>query len=166
MYDYEVKLIDFGCCKYLGKKEGPPPILSGIVGTCIYCSPEVIDDLYDEKSDEWSCGVLMYILLCGVPPFVGDTEEEIYEQIKKGKYSFDRTEFKNVSENCKKLIKKLLEPNSKKRIKASKALHEPFFNENYNKLVDFDMFANFYEYVSFIYEEDKNFENLLLATWC
>ena len=39
-------------------------------------------------------------------------------------------------------------------------------NENYNKLVDFDMFANFYEYVSFIYEEDKNFENLLLATWC
>ena len=132
MYDYEVKLIDFGCCKYLGKKEGPPPILSGIVGTCIYCSPEVIDDLYDEKSDEWSCGVLMYILLCGVPPFVGDTEEEIYEQIKKGKYSFDRPEFKNVSENCKKLIKKLLEPNSKKRIKASKALHEPFFNENYN----------------------------------
>ena len=130
MYDYEVKLIDFGCCKYLDKKKCP--LLSGIVGTSIYCSPEVIDDLYDERSDEWSCGVLMYILLCGVPPFTGDTEEEIFANIKKGKFSFNRPEFKNVSENCKKLIKKLLEPNSKKRIKASKALHEPFFKENYN----------------------------------
>ena len=130
MYDYEVKLIDFGCCKYFDKLKNPK--LSGIVGTCIYCSPEVIDDLYDERSDEWSCGVLMYILLCGVPPFTGDTEEEIFDNIKRGKLSFDKPEFKNVSENCKKLIRKLLEPDSKKRIKASKALHEPFFNENYN----------------------------------
>ena len=130
MYDYEVKLIDFGCCKYFDKSLNKK--VSGIVGTCIYCSPEVIDDLYDERSDEWSCGVLMYILLCGVPPFTGNTEEEIFENIKGGKLSFDKPEFKNVSENCKKLIRKLLEPDSKKRIKASKALHEPFFNENYN----------------------------------
>ena len=129
MYDYEVKLIDFGCCKYLYKKKDTQ--LTGIVGTSIYCSPEVIDDLYDELSDEWSCGVLMYILLCGVPPFTGDNESEIFANIKKGKFYFDKPEFNNVSENCKKLIKKLLEPNPKKRIKASKALHEPFFKENY-----------------------------------
>ena len=61
MNDYEVKLIDFGCCKYLKKDKK----LSGIVGTSIYCSPEVVDNLYDERSDEWSCGILMYILLCG-----------------------------------------------------------------------------------------------------
>ena len=133
MYDYEVKLIDFGCCKFYDKKK--TPLINGIVGTSIYCSPEVIDDLYDDRSDEWSCGVLMYILLCGKPPFIGDTEEEIFTQIKKGKFYFDKPEFKNVSENCKKLIKKLLQPNSKKRIKASKALHEPFFNENYNPSV-------------------------------
>ena len=133
MYDYEVKLIDFGCCKYYDRDK--TPLVNGIIGTCIYCSPEVIDDLYDDKSDEWSCGVLMYILLCGKPPFIGDTEEEIFTQIKKGKFYFDKPEFKNVSENCKKLIKKLLQPNSKKRIKASKALHEPFFNENYNPSV-------------------------------
>ena len=130
MNDYVVKLIDFGCCKYLYKKKDTK--LSGIVGTSIYCSPEVIDDLYDEKSDEWSCGVLMYILLCGRPPFEGDTEDEIYAAIKKGKFDFDKPEFKNVSSNCKKLIKRLIEPNPKKRIKASEALHHEFFKENYN----------------------------------
>ena len=130
MYDYEVKLIDFGCCKYLYKKKDTQ--LTGIVGTSIYCSPEVIDDLYDETSDEWSCGVLMYILLCGQPPFTGDSEEEIFANIKKGKFDFNKREFKNVSENCKKLIKRLLEPNHKKRIKASEALHHDFFKENYN----------------------------------
>ena len=133
MNEYEIKLIDFGCCKYLYKKKDTQ--LTGIVGTSIYCSPEVIDDLYDEKSDEWSCGVLMYILLCGQPPFVGDDEAEIFSKIKKGKFSFDRPEFSGVSENCKKLIKRLLEINPKKRIKASEALHHEFFKENYNPSV-------------------------------
>ena len=59
---YEIKLIDFGCSKYLTKRKNN--VLTGIVGTSIYCSPEVIDNSYDEKSDEWSCGVLMFILLC------------------------------------------------------------------------------------------------------
>ena len=130
MNEYEIKLIDFGCCKYLYKKKDTQ--LTGIVGTSIYCSPEVIDDLYDEKSDEWSCGVLMYILLCGRPPFEGDDEAEIFAKIKKGKFSFDRPEFNNVSTNCKNLIKRLLETNPKKRIKASEALHHEFFKEDYN----------------------------------
>lgn len=85
MMDYEVKLIDFGCSKFLQRKKHK---LSGIVGTSIYCSPEVIDNLYDERSDEWSCGVLMYILLCGEPPFQGDTEEEIFANVKKRIYRF------------------------------------------------------------------------------
>ena len=130
MNDYEVKLIDFGCCKYLKKKKHNK--LSGIVGTSIYCSPEVIDNLYDEKSDEWSCGILMYIMLCGEPPFKGETEEEIFANVKKGKYTFSQPEFSNVSDNCKDLIKKLLAPNKKNRIKASEALKHPFFTENYN----------------------------------
>ena len=130
MNEYEIKLIDFGCCKYLYKKKDTQ--LTGIVGTSIYCSPEVIDDLYDEKSDEWSCGVLMYILLCGRPPFEGDDEAENFAKIKKGKFSFDRPEFNNVSTNCKNLIKRLLETNPKKRIKASEALHHEFFKEDYN----------------------------------
>ena len=130
MTNYEIKLIDFGCSKLFSKKKHKK--ISGIIGTSLYCSPEVVDDLYDEKCDEWSCGVLMYILLSGEPPFPGETEEEIFEKIKKCDYNFDSPKFKNVSDNCKDLIKKLLEPDIKKRIKASEALRHPFFTETFN----------------------------------
>jgi calcium-dependent protein kinase len=130
MTNYEVKLIDFGCSKFLHKKRNNK--LSGIVGTSIYCSPEVIDDLYDERSDEWSCGVLMYILLCGEPPFQGETEDEIFANVKKGYIDFTKKKFNNVSENCIDLIKKLLSKNKKNRIRASEALNHKFFTENFN----------------------------------
>ena len=132
MTNYEVKIIDFGCSKFLQK--GRKNKLKGIVGTSIYCSPEVIDNLYDEKSDEWSCGILMYILLCGEPPFIGETEEEIFANVKKGYIDFSKTKFNNVSENCKDLIRKLLDPNKKKRINAVEALKHPFFTENFNPM--------------------------------
>ena len=131
MLNYEIKLIDFGCSKYFVNKKKHQK-LSGIIGTTLYCSPEVVDDLYDEKSDEWSCGVLMYMLLCGEPPFQGNSEEEIFEKIKKCEYSFRPVEFKDVSDNCKDLIKKLLEPKKRKRIKASEALRHPFFTTFFN----------------------------------
>ena len=131
MLNYEVKLIDFGCSKYFVNKKKHTK-LSGIIGTTLYCSPEVVDDLYDEKSDEWSCGVLMYILLCGEPPFQGKSEEEIFEKIKKCQYNFKPKEFDEVSNHCKDLIRKLLEPKKRKRIKASEALRHPFFTELFN----------------------------------
>ena len=74
----------------------------------------------------------MYILLTGKVPFPGDTEEEIFEKIKKCQYNFNDPKFNNVSENCKDLIRKLLEPNINKRIKASDALRHPFFTETFN----------------------------------
>ena len=129
MLNYEIKLIDFGCSKIFTKRGERK---SGIIGTSIYCSPEVIDDLYDEKCDEWACGVLMYLLLCGEPPFNGETEEEIFEKVKKCQYDFSPPEFKNVSENCKNLIKKLLEPKISRRIRAQDALKHPFFSESFN----------------------------------
>ena len=129
MLNYEIKLIDFGCSKIFSRGGERK---SGIIGTSTYCSPEVIDDLYDEKCDEWSCGVLMYILLCGEPPFQGETDEEIFKNIKKCKYDFSPPQFKNVSDNCKDLIKKLLEPNISRRIRAKDALRHPFFTESFN----------------------------------
>ena len=128
MSNYEIKLIDFGCSKYLTKKKNN--VLSGIVGTSIYCSPEVIDNSYDEKSDEWSCGVLMYILLYGDTPFAGNTEEKIFENIKNYNIDFDKLE--NVSENCLDLIKKLINPKKQYRITALEALRHPFFTEKLN----------------------------------
>jgi calcium-dependent protein kinase len=129
MLNYEIKLIDFGCSKILTKKGERK---SGIIGTSMYCSPEVVDDLYDEKCDEWSCGVLMYILLCGQPPFKGENEEEIFKKIKKCDYNFNPEPFKSVSKNCIDLIKKLLEPKSNRRIRAIDALKHPFFVEEFN----------------------------------
>ena len=131
MMNYEVKLIDFGCSKYFVKRKKKKK-LRGIIGTSIYCSPEVVDNLYDERSAEWSCGVLMYILLSGVPPFYGDTEEEIFEKIKKCKYDFTPPPFKKVSKNCKDLIRRLLEPKKQYRIKANEALRHPFFTESFD----------------------------------
>ena len=128
--NYEIKLIDFGCSKLFSKKIHKK--ISGIIGTSLYCSPEVINNLYDEKCDEWSCGVMMYILLTGEAPFQGETEEEIFEKIKKCEYNFDLPKFQEVNENCKDLIRKLLEPNINKRIKASEALRHPFFTEEFN----------------------------------
>ena len=132
MMNYEVKLIDFGCSKYFVRKNKKKKKLRGIIGTSIYCSPEVVDNLYDERSDEWSCGVLMYILLSGVAPFMGETEEEIFEKIKKCKYDFSPAPFKKVSKNCKDLIRRLLEPKKQYRIKADEALRHPFFTESFD----------------------------------
>ena len=132
MANYEIKLIDFGCSKFLQRKKNNK--LSGIVGTSIYCSPEVIDDLYDERSDEWACGVLMYILLFGEAPFPGDTEEEIFVKVKTYDIDYSSRKFNKVSENCKDLMKKLLKKNKKYRITAKEALKHPFFTENFNPM--------------------------------
>jgi calcium-dependent protein kinase len=74
----------------------------------------------------------MYILLSGVPPFFGETEEEIFEKIKKCKYDFTPAPFKKVSKNCKDLIRRLLEPKKQYRIKANEALRHPFFTESFD----------------------------------
>ena len=132
MSNYEIKLIDFGCSKYLTKKRHNS--LSGIVGTSVYCSPEVVNNLYDEKSDEWSCGILMYILLTGELPFEGETEIEIFDNIKKYNINFNTGELKNVSDNCMNLLKSLLDPKKKNRITALEALKHPFFTDKLNPM--------------------------------
>jgi calcium-dependent protein kinase len=124
MSNFEIKIIDFGCSKIFNKKQGK---ISGMIGTSIYCSPEVLQDEYNEKCDVWACGVILYMLLSGFAPFDGETEEEIYEKIKKGKFSFDYPEFKDVSLDAKDLIMKLLTYNADKRISAKQALSHSFF---------------------------------------
>jgi tRNA A-37 threonylcarbamoyl transferase component Bud32 len=83
--DANLKLIDFGVsCKHLkGSKK-----MKDTLGTPYYIAPEVILRNYDKKCDLWSCGVILYILLCGYPPFNGDDDDEILKNVKKGEFAF------------------------------------------------------------------------------
>ena len=87
------------------------------------------------RCDLWSCGVILYILLAGYPPFRGDTDEEIYKAIQKGEYNLDEPELAAVSKDAKNLIKKLLEYNPSKRYFAESALQDPWI-KNYAELPD------------------------------
>ena len=106
--------------------------LSGVTGTIFYCSPEVVKDRYDFECDEWACGVMMYILLTGYPPFLGDNEEEVFQNILDKEINLNVPELKTVSDSCKDLINKLLNKDYKNRIKAEEALKHEFFKTGIN----------------------------------
>lgn len=77
-------------------------------GTPYYISPEVLKGNYDMSCDIWSQGVILYILLSGVPPFYGNSDTEILNMVKIGEFSFKIEEFKVVSSSVKDLISKML----------------------------------------------------------
>ena len=96
------------------------------VGTLYYISPEIIKGSYDEKCDIWACGVILYILLCGYPPFSGNTDKEVYNLINQIKYDFDKDIWKNISKYAKELIKNMLTP-AKNRYTAKQVLTSKWF---------------------------------------
>ena len=127
--NFELKLIDFGCAKIFSKYKTN---FGEIIGTLIYCAPEVLKNNYNKECDIWSCGVIMYVLLCGHFPFYGKTEEEIKQKILSGKFSFNPKYFSNISEKAKDLIKKCLIYDKYKRISAEEALKHEFFMDDIN----------------------------------
>jgi calcium-dependent protein kinase len=128
-----IKIIDWGTARYFDKNKK----MNRISGTPYYIAPEVIMGNYDEKCDIWSCGVIMYILLCGYAPFNGETDEKIFEKIKLGKYTFPKKEWDYVSSEAKDLIKHLLEYNPKKRYSANDVLkHHWMIKGNINVKID------------------------------
>jgi calcium-dependent protein kinase len=91
-------------------------------GTPYYIAPEVLKKNYSAKCDIWSIGVILYILLCGYPPFNGANDKQIIESVLKGKYTLDEPEWDDISEDAKDLVRRMLEYDPKKRITASDAL--------------------------------------------
>mmetsp|Transcript_113567 Transcript_113567/g.355171 ORF Transcript_113567/g.355171 Transcript_113567/m.355171 type:complete len:512 (-) Transcript_113567:430-1965(-) len=113
-----LKLIDFGLsCKF---QKGQ--VLTTRAGTPYYVAPQVLNGKYDEKSDLWSCGVIMYVLLCGYPPFFGETDAEVLTKVRLGNFAFNASDWKNITENAKNLIRQLLQMSPKSRITAQNAL--------------------------------------------
>lgn len=103
---------------------------------------------YDEKCDIWSAGVILYILLSGVPPFYGDTDPQILESVKKGVFSFDIPEFKGVTDSVKDLIRKMIcKPSA--RLTAQQTLEHPWMKADLEKMtlnLNFGNLKNFQNY--------------------
>ena len=101
---FQLKLIDFGLSQIIKTMDN---IMKGEVGTVYYMAPEVILGNYNEKCDVWSCGVILYILLSGNPPFFAINKEELKQKICGIQYNFDLPQFSQISEDAKNLIKEI-----------------------------------------------------------
>lgn len=114
-----LKIIDFGLsCKF-----SPDRVMETKAGTPYYVAPQVLSGKYDHQSDIWSCGVIMYVLLCGYPPFFGDTDADVLAKVRLGVFNFNPADWKNVSDDAKSLIRYMLKMNSKDRYTAEQALN-------------------------------------------
>ena len=113
-----IKLIDFGTSASIKNEK----ILHEELGTIYYIAPEVFKSNYNEKADVWSCGIILYTMLCGHPPFLGNDEQSIKEKILNCPVEFPKKEFKNISKTAINFLKLLLEIDPEKRISAEDAL--------------------------------------------
>ncbi len=123
--DSRLKLIDFGLSKVFSSKSNS---MNSIVGTTYYMAPEVLKGEYNEKCDVWSAGVILYIMLCGRPPFFARTDSEIVEKIQEGAVNFNYPEWNNVSKLAKELITLMLVEASK-RPSSQKVLDHPWVKD-------------------------------------
>jgi calcium-dependent protein kinase len=120
-----LKIIDFGTAKIFEKDKNEHKM----IGSCYYMAPEVLTKNYNEKCDLWSCGVILYILLTGEPPFGGNTDEEIMNKILIGNYNMNKEHINRRSNEVKDLMRGLLVKNPSSRISAEEALNHPWMKK-------------------------------------
>ena len=134
--DVFIKLIDFGTSITIKGKN-----LTQELGTIYYIAPEVFMNNYNEKADVWSCGIILYTMLCGHPPFCGNKENVIKSKILHSKLVFPFKEFQKVSNEAIEYIKSLLAYNPEKRPTAEEALNNKWLqsitNQGHKKLSEY-----------------------------
>ncbi|CAD8042862.1 unnamed protein product [Paramecium primaurelia] len=130
--NYNVKVVDWGTAKIFS----PNQQINEKFGTLYYMAPEVLRRNYNEKCDIWSCGVILYILLSGTPPFNGRTDAEIQKSILNGKYSLEGEVWDIVSQQAKDLVTKMLQYDVQKRINAKQVLEHNWFQQQHQEKLD------------------------------
>ncbi|CAI7720204.1 calcium-dependent protein kinase 3, putative [Plasmodium vivax] len=143
-----IKVIDFGLASYFSDDDSE---MKTKAGTPYYVAPQVLGGRYDYKCDLWSAGVLFYILLCGYPPFYGESDHEILTRVKSGKFTFKGKEWTHVTEEARDLIKRCLTMDPQKRATASEALRHPWFKKKPSTFtldfkIDIHVLENFKNY--------------------
>ena len=134
----QIKIIDFGTSLVYD----PARNLDEKLGTPYYIAPEVLNKNYNSKCDIWSCGVISYILLSGIPPFNGTTDQEIMKKVREGQFSFDDRVWQTISENAKDFIRSLLTYRQEDRPTAAEALQHAWIAELATLTVDENLAMN------------------------
>mmetsp|Transcript_20702 Transcript_20702/g.42083 ORF Transcript_20702/g.42083 Transcript_20702/m.42083 type:complete len:326 (-) Transcript_20702:532-1509(-) len=125
--DADVKITDFGLSKFFDEQT---TVMKTPCGTPGYIAPEVLHMKgYDKQCDVWSLGVIIYILLCGFPPFYADNDAQLFERIKKGQYEFLRPYWDPVSDAAKDFIRMMLVVDPKKRKTVDELLAESWLSK-------------------------------------
>ncbi|GKY99080.1 hypothetical protein MPSEU_000863700 [Mayamaea pseudoterrestris] len=124
--DAPVKIIDFGLSRHDDCDLG---IMQTKVGTPYYVAPEVLRREYTNSCDIWSIGVITYILLCGYPPFYGDSDAQIFESVRIGRFDFPSPEWDEISESAKAFVVEMLQKDPNKRPTAAEALQHQWLME-------------------------------------
>ena len=130
----KIKIVDFGTSLSFDESRN----LDEKLGTAYYIAPEVIKKKYNQKCDLWSCGVIMYILLSGEPPFNDPRadNEAIMKKVEIGKYDLTSGIWKTISKEAKDLVKKLLTYNPDDRIDAEQAMKHTWIADRKSMSID------------------------------
>ncbi|XP_024374044.1 calcium-dependent protein kinase 2 [Physcomitrium patens] len=123
--DAPLQATDFGLSTFFKLGE----VFRDIVGSAYYVAPEVLKRNYGPEADVWSAGVIVYILLCGVPPFWAESEQGIFDAVLKGHIDFESEPWPRISSGAVDLVRNMLNPNVKERLTAYQVLNHPWMQE-------------------------------------
>jgi calcium-dependent protein kinase len=124
--DAPLKATDFGLSVFFKPNE----VFTDVVGSAYYVAPEVLRRSYGPEADVWSAGVIVYILLCGVPPFWAETEQGIFDAVLRGQVDFHSDPWPKISSGAKDLVRRMLRQDPKDRLTAHQVLNHPWIKED------------------------------------